>query len=101
MYVRVNANDTDVTKQVEKVMQFYLTSVTSDLESIAVSIDDVSDRLGANLKRCTVCGLLVAGDAVEVVETQADLMLAVTRAMDRCVRTVRRRRSLQRFSRSA
>jgi len=101
MYVRVNASDADVARQVEKVMQFYLTSVADDVESIAVTIDDVSGRLGSSLKRCRVDGTLFAGETVEVVETQADLILAVTRAMDRCVRTIRRRQSLHRLVRFA
>ena len=67
MYVRVNASDADVARQVEKVMQFYLTSVADDVESIAVTIDDVSDRLGSSLKRCSVDGTLVAGEIVAVV----------------------------------
>jgi hypothetical protein len=101
MNVRVKANDPEVSKQVEKVMNFYLTSVASEVQSISVTIDAVSDRLGADLKRCTLDGVTAGGDVLQIVETQSDLMLAVTRAMDRCVRGIRRRQSLHRLSRSA
>lgn len=101
MFVHVKAGDPEVKRQVEKVMHYYLTSVASSVESISVTVDDVSDRLGSRLRRFTVDGVLVGGDTIALVETQSDLMLAATRAMDRCVRTVRRRQGLRGISRSA
>jgi hypothetical protein len=101
MHVRVKADEAEVAKRVEKVMHFYLTSVASEIDSISVTIVDVSDRLGANLKRCAVDGVMASGDRMQIVETQSDLMVAVTRALDRCVRTIRRRQNLHRILRSA
>ncbi|MCB1772425.1 MAG: hypothetical protein KDI88_02310 [Gammaproteobacteria bacterium] len=101
MFTRVKSEDPEVRQRVEKVMLYYLTSVANSVESVTVTIEDVSDRLGVSLRRCSVDGVLVGGDRIAIVETQSDLMLAVTRAMDRCLRTIRRRHGARRYPRSA
>jgi hypothetical protein len=101
MQVHVASSSAELKPQVEQVMRFYLTSVAADIDAIEVTLETVRDRVGSDLVCCRVEGVLASGDALAVTETQADWKLAVTRAMDRSVRTIRRRQTLYRMSRSA
>jgi hypothetical protein len=99
--VSIKATDVNLVGRVEKLLDFYLTGLAGEVRQVRVSVDDVTDQLGVSLKRCQIDGDLVHGGKVVIVETQSDLNLAITRALDRCVRTIRRRQTRQRLSRSA
>lgn len=99
--VTIKAADAAVARQVEKILAYYLTGVATDVSQIRVTIDEVSDPLGVSLMRCQIDGDLVNAAGLSIVETQSSLNLAITRALERCVRTIRRRQARYRFSRSA
>lgn len=100
MRIQIHADCAKAKSQVQQLSRFYLTSLQGQLESIALSVDDILDPLGQALKRCRVSGRLGHGDTLEVTEIQADLALAVTRALERASRTIRLRSALQRPARS-
>jgi hypothetical protein len=97
--IRVNAVSRADCAQVEQLLRFYLNVLEEDVDSIEIALDAPRDALGVALQRCRLSLRLAAGDALDLEETQADLVLAVTRAMDRATRTVRRRTSRYRVSR--
>lgn len=101
MHIQINADTPVVKNQVEQLSRFYLTGMQGQLESVELTIDDILDPLGGALTRCRFHGQLGPGDSLEVTEIQADLALAVTRALDRAARTARLRSVAQRTARSA
>ena len=101
MQVQVKASSDDVAVQVEGLVQFYLAGVSGHVDSFAVAVQMEHDPFGATLYRCRVRAMPARGDTVDIEEIQGDMVLAVTRALDRCVRTFRRRLKLRRLPRSA
>lgn len=101
MRVEISADSDAVADQVDQLSRFYLTGLEERVNSISVVVDGQRDPLGEQLVRCQVLGRLSHGESLVVVETQADAALAITRALDRTVRTLRRRSSLGRLARSA
>ena len=101
MRLQISADSDAVSGQVDQLSRFYLTGLEEGVVSISIVVARRRDPLGKPLVRCEVLGCLSHGESIEVVETQADLVLAITRALDRTVRTVRRRVSLARLARSA
>jgi hypothetical protein len=101
MRVEISADNDAIADQVDQLSRFYLVGLEESVDSISVVVDEQRDTLGKPLLRCRVLGRLSHGEPLEVVETQADTVLAITRALDRTVRTLRRRCTLSRLARSA
>jgi hypothetical protein len=100
MRVQISADSAAVAGQVDQLSRFYLTGLEEGVVSISIVVARRRDPLGKPLVRCQVLGRPSHGESIEVVETQADPVLAITRALDRTVRTLRRRGSLGRLARS-
>lgn len=101
MQVQVAACDDAVAAQVRQLLAFYLTGLEGDVERIAIEVEQREDRLGVLLHCCRVNARLANGDSIEISETQADLVLAITRVLDRSIRTLRRRLGWSRPARCA
>lgn len=101
MRVQIYADTDAAAAQVDQLSRFYLTGLEDAVGSVSVVVDDRRDALDRPLVRCRVIGHLSRGERLEVVEVQADLVLAITRALDRAVRTLRRRRARGHLARSA
>jgi len=101
MQVRVHAHSDEVVEQVGQLLSFYLSGLEGEVDRIDVVVDSSPDRLGARLYRCRVgirCG---QGWRSEIEEIQSDVAPAITRALDRSVRTLHRRLKLRRHIRRA
>jgi hypothetical protein len=101
MRVQISADTEAAAAQVDQLSRFYLTGLEDAAGTISVVVDDRRDALGKQLVRCRVIGHLGRDERLEVVEVQADLVLAITRALDRAVRALRRRGARGRLARSA
>lgn len=101
MRVRIDAVTETCAARVEQLLRFYLTVLEGDVEAIEIALDAPPDPLGLTLYRCRVHLVLALGRTLDIEETQAGLELATTRALDRAVRTLRRRLTRYRMSRSA
>jgi hypothetical protein len=99
--VRVHASDDALAGQVEQMLGFYLTGLDGQLDELFVRVEATRDPLGGPLVQCQVIAAAGRGDELVIEETQADLLRALTRALDRCVRTLRRRSASGRLGRLA
>jgi hypothetical protein len=91
MQAQVHAPNAAMTEQVEQLLRFYLTGLEEHVVSIAIKVETTRDPLGNALLHCAVHARLGCEGELCIDEIQSDLLLAMTRALDRCVRTLRRR----------
>lgn len=101
MQIQVQAHDDAMAEQVETVLQYYLPSLDDGIDRFRILVEPLRDTLDNRLYRCEVLASLPRGDSLRLEETQADLVLTVTRALDRTVRTLRRRQSTRALRQSA
>jgi hypothetical protein len=101
MQVRINAASDPMAERVEKVLHYYLSELDERLESLDIEVGPSRDALRMPLFRCDVYAVPLRGEGLFVHETQGDLVLAITRALDRTARAVRRRQAIRQLRRSA
>jgi ribosome-associated translation inhibitor RaiA len=101
MQVLVNADSGPMEKRVRQVLDFYLTALDDHTDRLEVGVMGVRDALDSPLYRCCVQARPPRGEPLEVEETQADMVLSVTRALDRTLRTLRRQKAVRHLPRSA
>lgn len=101
MHLQIHAEGEPMTRQVEKVLQYYLPNLDDGVERFRVDVRSVTDALDKRLYRCEIQATLTRGERFDIEETQADLVLTITRALDRSVRTLRRRQTVRGLVRSA
>lgn len=101
MQIQVHAHSDAVFEQVSQLLGFYLSGLEGEVGRIDIVTDSSLGRLGAHLYRCHVCIRSGYGWRSEIEETQPDLALAITRALDRSSRTIHRRLKLRRQARCA
>jgi len=99
MQVRVHAHSDEVVEQVGQLLGFYLSCLEGEVDRIDIVIDISPDSLGARLYRCHVGIRSGCGWRSDIEESQSDLAPAITRALDRSIRTLRRRLNLRRHTR--
>jgi hypothetical protein len=91
MRTRIDAAEEHVRERANELLLFCLAGSSDEIDEVRISIEAVSDPLGRNLTRCRAQTQLRRGDRVEIEELQPNLDRAVTRALERCRRTIRRR----------
>lgn len=101
MQIQIETENERVQTQVEQMLQYYLTGLEDGIERMHIVLQPMRDRLGTPLFCCAIHAQLSRGGILEFEETQADLNMAVTRVLDRTVRTLRRRSVPVRLARSA
>jgi hypothetical protein len=101
MQIQVKAETDAMAEQVRQLLDFYLTGLVGELHRVEIVLRSRYDPLGHRLFHCHLDAAPWRGQAVEIDEHQADLVLAVTRVLDRCSRTLRRRQYRQQLMRSA
>jgi hypothetical protein len=101
MQIRIQAGNDPMAEKAEKVLHYYLPELDERLQDIEIRVAPVRDALDTPLFRCAVQATLLHGDELAIEETQADLVLTITRALDRTVRTLRRRQATRQLRRSA
>ena len=92
MRVRIETTNDTAAAQVRRMLRFTLSAMADEVKSVRVVVDDVRDPLGAKLNRCRAELNPWQGEPIAVEEVQSGLELAVSRALERTLRTVRRRR---------
>jgi hypothetical protein len=101
MQIQVDAHSDEVVEQAGQLLSFYLANLEGEVDRIDIAIESSTDRVGMPLHRCRVRIRTGYGWRSEVEEIQSDLLPAITRALDRSVRTMRRRLKLRRHTRCA
>ena len=98
MHVHLETTDDVGRERVTQLLQYSLNGHREDIESLQLNVSAIRNPLGTKLHRCRLRALLRHGPPIEVEEVQSRLDLTVTRALERCVRTIQRRRraSMQR-----
>lgn len=101
MQVQVKAESEAMAEQVRQLLDFYLTGLAADLHRVDITLTSLRDPLGHKLFHCRLRAVPSRGQPLDIDERQADLLLAITRMLDRCSRTLRRRQYRQQLMRSA
>ena len=101
MQVCIQAESDAMAGQVEQLLDYYRTGLAFDLHRIDLSVRAREDPFGRRFLHCQIHAVPFSGPALSIDESQADLERVVTRALDRCSRTLRRRHQRQRLRRSA
>jgi len=98
MHVHLETTHDVGRERVTQLLQYSLNGHREDIESLQLNVSAIRNPLGTKLHRCRLRALLRHGPPIEVEEVQSRLDLTVTRALERCVRTIQRRRraSMQR-----
>jgi putative sigma-54 modulation protein len=103
MQIEIQARNFSLTRamraHIERRLGFALSTCYQHVRRIMVRLSDINGPRGGSDKRCHL-EVMLPGQAVVVVDTEADLYLAINRAASRAGRTVmrqlRRRRDLSR-----
>jgi hypothetical protein len=101
MHVHIDASHDGERERIIQLLQFSLKGHREDIDSLQLNVATIHDRLGTELRRCRLRAALRQGPAIEVDEVQSRLDLAVTRALERCIRTIQRRLGTAALRRSA
>ena len=91
MHIHIDTADNTERKRIRRLLQFLLSGQRSEIDSLQLIIEPVRDALGTRLNRCQIRSTLKLGQQIEVAERQSSLDLAVTRALERCMRTIQRK----------
>ena len=91
MRVQVESGSRGTSLRARRLLRYVLTGAGRGITAARLRIDRVEDHDGAPLSRCRATLQLRDGRAVSVEEVQSSLDLAVRRAVDRGLRTSRRR----------
>lgn len=91
MRVRIEATSDAVAARVRRLLHFSLASVADEIGEAHVVIAFLRDPLGMPLIRCRTELRLREGGCITVEDVQSSVQLAVMRALERGLRTLRRR----------
>ena len=91
MHIQIETTDDTERERVVRLLEYTLHGHRADIGSIQLTVTTLHDALGIRLSRCRLRTWLSHGQPIEIVEVQSSLDLAVTRSLQRCIRTIRRR----------
>jgi hypothetical protein len=92
LQIQVTADSEAKAEQVRQLLDFYLAGLGGELHRIDLGLETDQDPLGRPLFHCRLQAHPWRGQTLHIEEHQADLVLAVTRVLDRCARALRRQR---------
>ena len=92
MLVRLETADDVGRERITQLLRYSINGHSEDIDNLQLNVETMRDPLGTELHRCRLRALLRHGPPIEVEEVQSRLDLTVTRALDRCVRKIQRRR---------
>ena len=95
MKMRIESSNSATIKQVRRMLRYTCAVIQPYVSEARVWVDEHTDILDNNLVRCRVQLRQYNGELETVNELQPTLELAVTRAFERGVRTVKRRQRLR------
>jgi len=91
MQIHIETENDRERERMIRLLLYSLNNRREDIDSMRLRLSALNDTLGARLYRCRVHAALRGGQILELEETQASSDLAVTRAVERCARTIQRR----------
>ena len=91
MQIHIDTEDTQERERIVNLLRYALSSQREHIDRVHLSLTPVYDALGTRLHHCRVRAALRDGRCIEVQEIQSSCALAVTRALERCSRTIQRR----------
>lgn len=96
MRVRIDADNERITERVRQLLHFVLSPAPPQIVDTRISVHPFSDAGSTELTRCQAEIHLRNGEKVTVEEIQFSLELAVSRALERSLRTIQRRATVER-----
>lgn len=95
MHIEIQARGFDLTdglrEHTERRLNFSLSWAVHDVSKISVRLQDINGPRGGEDKRCRVQVVFPGARDVVIEDTEADLYVAIDRAVDRAERSVARR----------
>jgi hypothetical protein len=91
MQIHIDTEEQIERERIVRRMLYSLHAGREDIDCVRLSLTTTSDALGVKRYRCRLHTTLRDGQFIELDETQSNSELAVTRALERCARTARRR----------
>lgn len=91
MQVHIDSRDELERERIVQRLMYSLNARREDIDCVRLSLEATTNSLGAELFHCHLYTRLRNGREIELDETQSSGDLAVTRALERCARTARRR----------
>ena len=91
MQVHIDTEDELERERIIQRLMFSLNARREEIDQVRLRLTPIADVRGARLYRCQLHTRLRDGQVIDVDETQASADLAVTRTLERCVRTAQRR----------
>lgn len=95
MHIDIQARGLDLTQglrdHTERRLNFALSWATYDVRQVAVQLSDVNGPRGGEDKRCCIQVALPGAQKIVIENTDANLYLAINRAVDRAERSIARR----------
>ena len=91
MQVHIDSKDELERERIVQRLMYSLNARREDIDCVRLSLATTKNALGAMLFHCHLYARLRDGQVIELDETQSSGDLAVTRALERCARTARRR----------
>ncbi len=91
MHLRINTANEAVAQRMRRRLRFSLASVADEIDEAEVVMEYFRDDLGMPLIRCRIQLSLHSGPSIAVEDVQSSEHLVTSRALDKTLRTLRRR----------
>ncbi|MCB1875867.1 MAG: hypothetical protein KDH88_07835 [Chromatiales bacterium] len=98
MQIGIDAPNERIAAQVDQLLSFGLSGLAHKIEHVRVRFRRQIDPLGDPLHLCCVHVSLYSRQSIDIHEIQVDPTLAITRALDRAARSIRRVERLRRLN---
>lgn len=91
MYIHIDTPDEALREHAIQRIQYALNGYREDIDGLHLSVVPMRNKLGTKLSHCRLRTNLRHHQTITVEEIQSNPGLAVTRSIERTVRTIRRR----------
>lgn len=91
MQIHIDTLDESLKEHAIQRLQYGLNGYREDIEDMHLTIMPMRNRLGTQLNRCRLKTTLRRSRVIVVEEVQSNPTLAVTRSIERTLRTIQRR----------
>lgn len=91
MHIHIDTNDESLKEHAMQRLHYGLNGYREDIEDMHLSVMPMQNKLGTQLNRCRLRTTLRRSQIIVVEEVQSNPALAVTRSIERTLRTIQRR----------
>ena len=91
MQVHIETDDERLRERTTRMVDYVLNRYREQVTTMRLDIAPARDRLGTSLSRCRASTVMKRHGLIEIDEIQSNSELAVTRALERTIRTIQRR----------